>query len=299
MYHALTFNPAHTTGADQMLQTLLPSLRSLRSSLLTGALLVGSVYILFAHLLASAISIDPAAKQILGLAPFMPQLMLAVFCFLVGSLYVTGLEGLVDWFHRKTALKDYSGLKPGLKRWLLRSIAPLSDAARARIQAEGTRFFREFARGSQDCPNFEAKQQRFVEKVIAEILWMEGKLAGTPLLAPYEQYRSEGELRLSSALILPLVAAAAAHALGINKWGASAAMVASIPIALKLADYGLYYFRRAHSFLAHHVSDGTVLTPAMEALKRANPKPADPLPIVRLVPWTPSSPELPSAPPSP
>jgi hypothetical protein len=29
---------------------------------------------------------------------------------------------------------------------------------------------------------------------------------------------------------------------------------------MKFVDYGLYYFRRAHSFLAHHIADGTLLT---------------------------------------
>lgn len=282
-----------------MLQTLLPSLRSLRSSLLTGALLVGSVYILFGYLIASSISIAPAARQILGLAPFMPQLLLAAFCYLVGSLYVTGLEGVVDLLHRKTALKDFAGLKPGPRRWLLRSIAPLSDAARGRIEVEAARFYREFSQGGADGPSFGSEQQRFMQKVIAEILWMEGKLAGTPLLSPYEEYRSDGELRLGSALILPLVAAAAAHALGANEYGVGAITLASIPVALKLADYGLYYFRRAHSFLAHHVSDGTVLAPSMEALKRANPKPDDPLAMVRLVPMTLALAVLASDPPNP
>jgi hypothetical protein len=249
---------------------------------MAGALLVGSLYILFGYRLAHGISILPAAKQILEIEPFMPQVLLAAFCFLVGSLYITGLEGIVDWLHRKMALRDFTALKAGPKGWVLRSIAPLSDSARRRIKVEAARFYRQYAETCEDAPTFPEEQSRFVDSVIAETLWMEGKLAGTPLLAPYEQYRSEGELRLGSALILPLVAVAASFALGGNAYWIGAATLVSVPVALKLADYGLYYFRRAHSFLAHHISDGTVLAPSMEALKRASTKYVEPSTAPRL-----------------
>lgn len=245
---------------------------------MTGALIVGSIYVLFGFRLDDIITIHPAAKQIVGLMSFMPQLLIAAFCYFVGSLYITGLEGAVDWLHHKMASTDVVALRPGPKRWFLRFIAPLSDSARSRIKVQGARFYRHYMNWSSDDTNSQEKEIRsqeeeaqFVQKVIAEILWMEGKLVGSPLLAPYEQYRAEGEIRLGSALILPFVAAAVAFALGAQGLGVWTTALASVPVALKFADYGLYYYRRAHSFLAHHVSDGTVLTPSMEDLKRASP----------------------------
>jgi hypothetical protein len=146
---------------------------------MAGALLVGSLYILFGYRLAHGISILPAAKQILEIEPFMPQVLLAAFCFLVGSLYITGLEGIVDWLHRKMALRDFTALKAGPKGWVLRSIAPLSDSARRRIKVEAARFYRQYAETCEDAPTFPEEQSRFVDSVIAETLWMEGKLIRT------------------------------------------------------------------------------------------------------------------------
>ena len=199
----------------------------------------------------------------------MPVILIVLGCFLVGSLYVTGLEGIVDWIHRKL-VHTYPNHNGGrIRRRVLRALVPFSDAARSRLTIEAKRFFAEFTRTTTDDEARKAEND-FVEKVFADILWMEGKLAGTPLKAPYDAYRSEGELRLGTALILPLSAAAAGYATHLA-WGWLAAVIAlSIAFAIKLGGYGLYYYRRAHSFAAHHIADGVLLAPCMETLKRTS-----------------------------
>jgi hypothetical protein len=263
-------------GDNFMNASLLPSLRNLRVSLITGAIIVASLYTLFLFRFEQSLTISQPAKNILGISPYMPQVLLAMLCLLVGSLYMTALEGLVDLIHRRLVSHSNLYSVEGIKGVVIRSLAPLSISAQNRISVEAGRFFDEHAPSVIDAVQNNQNKNDFVSAVIREILWLDGKLAGTPLENPYDQFRAEGELRLGTAILLPLAAAATCHSIGFSLFQIGLITLLITIASLKLADYGLYYFRRAHSFMAHHISDGKVLAPAMEALIRANPKPKQP-----------------------
>lgn len=261
---------ASPTGAA-MLAELIPGLRNLRSGFLSGSLILGSLYVLFADVIRHSIKPEPPLLSIVHLATWMPLALLGSACFLVGSLYVTGLEGVVDWIHRKRLLKDPQNVRFVLRRRFLLSLAPLSSAAQRRLVVEAGRFYNEFLpppSQTADGAAYSAAQRDFTNRVLADVLWMEGKLAGTSLQGPYDQYRAEGELRLGTSLIMPVVTIAAGDALRLSLWNLLLVLLLVVLLSIKLAGYGLYYFRRAHSLVAHHIADGTVLTPSMETLKR-------------------------------
>jgi hypothetical protein len=247
-----------------MLPELLPGLRNLRSAFLTGSLILGTLYIFFAHSAKGAASPRQPVEQILHLWRWMPLILIAAACFLVGSLYTNALEGTVDWIHRKRIDKDDSSIKSPVYRRILYTLAPLSASARGRLIVEARRFYDEYA----SAPLSSQARDDFQKKVLADVLWIEGKLAGSALEVPYHQYRSEGELQLGTALLLPFVSAAIGYAVRLQPWHLVILVILMTLVSIKLADYGLYYFRRAHSFVAHHVSDGAILTPSMETLKR-------------------------------
>ncbi len=253
-----------------MFTTLLPSLRSLRSAFLTGALLLGSLYILIRGDSKSAPYVRASAQSILHVAPQMPLILLVLACFLIGSLYTTALEGAVDWIHRRLVIVEPASQKKWVMRRLVGAVVPFSAAARSRLNLEATRFFREFGQALMydgSVPD-EAATCHFVNTVFANVLWMDGKLCGSDLRDLYTEYRSEGELRLGTALLLPLGAFAACYAIRLDwEWRALIVGVVLV-IATKLASYGMYYYRRAHSLLAHHIADGALLAPCMETLRR-------------------------------
>lgn len=252
-----------------MLASLMPGLRSLRAAFLTGALLLGSLYVLFGAEWTKDVRVRAPARTIIELSPYVPIGLLALACLLVGSLYMTSLEGLVDFVHRRCLLVDQAKKRTRVARRVLRAVAPLSVSARARITVEAKHFFDEHSKATWvDNEAAVVAREAFACQVLADLLWLEGKLAGSSLESPYDQYRSEGELRLGTALVLPLVAGATGYALHVRGWYLVLLVGVTVLVALKLADYGLYYFKRAHSFVAHHVSDGTILTPSMETLRR-------------------------------
>lgn len=255
-----------------MLNDLIPGLRNLRSAFLTGSLILGSLYIFCADRVKREITPRSSLEQILHLSHWMSTALIGGACFLVGSLYTNGLEGAVDWIHRKQILKEVSGVHPRAYRRFLQSFAPLSVAARGRLVVEAGRFYGEYAKISPSSTEDEytVARQEFIDRVLTDVLWLEGKLAGTSLEDPYRQYRAEGELQLGTALLLPVVSIAVSYAIRLQGRYTTMFVGLMTLLAIKLADYGLYYFRRAHSFIAHYISDGVVLTPSMETLKRSS-----------------------------
>jgi hypothetical protein len=251
-----------------MLAALLPGLRNLRIAFVSGALIVASLYVLFGERLFRDITLRSTARDILDLSPIVPVVLLALACGLIGSLYVTALEGLVDWVHRKTIFSDETRATKFKRRWL-KLVMPLSPSAKSRITAEAGLFYDDMvAKLTAAQQASTAPRDRFVKQVALDVLWLEGKLAGTPLEAPYDQFRSEGEFRLATSLLLPITVVAALHAIHAPAHIFILILVPTTMVALKLADYGLYYYRKAHSFLAHHIADGQLFTPAMEGLAR-------------------------------
>ncbi len=232
----------------------------------------------------SRLELRRSAQNILDITPSMPLFLLVLACLLTGSLYVTGLEGVVDWLHRRLVLVDPNDQQSRLRRRFVGALVPLSDAARGRLAVEAARFYREFvpllpqpARGHEI--DTQPSADAFVDRVFADILWIEGKLTGSPLRDTYDEYRSEGELRLGTALVLPLAAYATCYAMRLSPIWAVVLVWLAVAIAIKLASYGLYYYRRAHSFAAHHIADGVLLAPCMETLKRTSPRAAGSPPV--------------------
>ncbi|MBO3724176.1 hypothetical protein J5X07_03885 [Actinomyces bowdenii] len=147
------------------------------------------------------------------------------------------------------------------------TISPISQASLERLQIESERYYRELTIPS-NAPFWLRDEDSFLYKNQADILWMEGKLAGLPLKAEYRQYRAEGEWQLAVAILLPFTSVAMLSGFGISKIQIAIACIVIVSLSIKLAGYGLYYYRRANSLIAHHIADGSLMTPAMETASR-------------------------------
>lgn len=260
-----------------MFTTVVTGLRSLRSAFVTGALLLGSLFVLVRGDSTARPQLIGSARTILDLHPQMPLALAAAACFLVGSLYTTSLEGLVDWLHRKLALTDCAAVRGRAPRRLLRLVVPYSDSSRGRLLIEAERFFREHSPRLPEASgkSYQEEMIQFTTTVLRDLLWMEGKLTGSPLSEAYDEYRAEGEFRFGLGLLLPLAAFAACYAARIDSPWFGIWFACSVVLSAQVCNHGLYYYRRAHSFLAHHIADGALLAPCMETLRR-NPPDASP-----------------------
>lgn len=256
-----------------MFEALLHGIRSLRSALLTGAILLASLFVIVRGNNAEGPQLIGSAQAILNIHPLMPLALLSLACFLSGSLYTNGLEGLVDWLHRKLVFAHRFEAERSFFQRFAGPFLPFSGASRNRLVIEAERFFAEFghqAATGEGAPD-SADQKKFADSVLADILWMEGKLTALPSLREtYNEYRSQGELLLSMGLLLPLGALAASYATRLQWSSIVVVVIVAMTLSIWLCNYGLYYYRRAHSLLAHHIADGTLLAPCMETLKRRN-----------------------------
>lgn len=249
-----------------MFSVFFSGLRSLRVSLITGGLLVASVYIFLYGIVADEIAMKPGARNLVEFSTYVPIILFVTLCLIVGSLYTTLLEGIVDSLHKKNVLRKIDSESSIWERTILSAFLPYSDSAKTRLIAEVERFYREYTH--KNDLNFDA-EQRFIAKVMIEVLWMEGKLAGTVLESPYDKIRSEGEMRVSGGLLLPLASTTAAFSISASELEIIFCFLVGVAVAIPTVNYGLYYYRKANSFFAHHVADGTILSPSMETLKRA------------------------------
>lgn len=253
-----------------MVKDLLPSFRSFRSSLITGVIILIMIYLL-AYDIHDDWQIPNSIKNIFSLNKYMEITLIALIAVLVGSLYTTALEGIVDWLHRKQVNSPPSRQTPcKLLARIYLAFTPFSSASYSRIVAEIKRFYLLHREHAGYCSNSLSVvvENDFIKKNLVEILWMEGKFVGTPLKDEYDQYRSEGESRLAIALLLPGVLFAVCHVFDFNTIFTVILLIVIILVSLLLADYGLYYYRRANSFLAHHIADGKIMTSTMEDLSR-------------------------------
>lgn len=237
----------------------MPGFRDLRAALIAGGLLVGSVYVLVGDHLPHTSTLRPQLLAIADLNSAMPTILAILGCALVGSLYTTALEGLVDWLHRRLLHVNVPAVGSPLKRRLLAALAPFSVASRSRLVSEAGRFYDQTRTSS-------VTKDAFQDQVLADVLWLEGKLVGTALKDPHDQYRSEGELRLATGIALPFCAAALFYGANAHAAWVTLAVAVGICLGIWQVKYGLYYYRRANSFLAHHIADGTLKTPSMESL---------------------------------
>lgn len=223
-----------------MLSALLSGLRSLRVSLVTGGILVASAYILLYGSLTTEIDIRPAARNLLEISLLVPSILFISMCLVVGSLYSTLLEGIVDWLHRKNVNSGSRAQYQGIKGVLSKSIAPYSDSAEKRLKLEILRFHKENY-SDEDVGNRAEIEIAFVDKVLIETLWMEGKLAGTDLESPYDKIRSEGEIRVAGGLLIPLASTATAFSFWASNWQMIGFFLCGVALAIPTVNYGLYY----------------------------------------------------------
>ena len=229
------------------------------------------MYLLFGEAIVLAVRPSPAVTRLFAQSDAIPFVILAFLAILIGSLYTTGLEELVDWLHRRLLKSNGGRFKRRFTKRLFANVAPLSPAALERLELEAARFFKEFTTTAEDLDGVQsdAGVTAFARKVTSNALWMEGKLAGTSLHTEFSKYRAEGELRLSSSLLIPIATFAVFNSLGFNLTVVIFATAIATALSLKLLDYGFYYYRRANSLIAHYIADGSVLSPEMEGLKRA------------------------------
>lgn len=237
-----------------MFTSLMPGFRDLRAALVAGGLLMGSLYILLGDHVPGIQAARPELRAIAGLNKGMPTVLAILGCVLVGSLYTTALEGLVDWTHRRFLYVDIAAITGPWKRRALLAIAPFSLASRARLMTEAGRYYD----GSTEAAASTWTRTAFQRQVLADVLWLEGKLVGTSLKDPHDQYRSEGELRLATGLLIPVAAGSLLFGIHADTIWILAAVLVGIGLGLWQVNYGLYYYRRANSFLAHHIADGTL-----------------------------------------
>jgi hypothetical protein len=240
----------------------------LRSSFLSGALLLASFYILLVGNGTLTIGLRASAQYLIKFHSSVPLFLAAAFTYITGSLYITALEGAVDWIHHKTVLLSATEARGWLRQVLLSFFCPLSDASRHRLRIEAESFYRKTGANMGTDPSSQTIET-FVQGVFADVLWMDGKLTGSPLRDAYNEFRAEGEFRLGIGLLLPLGAAAAGYSAMLGRAEVILVTILAVVISIPTCKYGLYYYRRAHSFLAHHIADGILLTPSMETLKRA------------------------------
>lgn len=254
-----------------MFSALLSGLRSLRVSLVTGGVIVASVYIFLYGLIDGKLEIRSGARSLFEYSDLVPAILFVSLCLIVGSLYTTLLEGIIDSLHRKNVPIEINPQGAIWKNAITAAFLPYSESARTRLIEEVKRFHHVCA--ASDFVN-SSEENAFVEKVMVEVLWMEGKLAGTILESPYDKIRSEGEMRVSGGLLLPLAAITAAYSANSSNLLLILSFSVGVVLAIPTVNYGLYYYRKANSFLAHHIADGKILSPSMETLKRATTEPS-------------------------
>lgn len=258
-----------------MIKDILPGFRSLKSSLLTGIMILITVY-LWIYKKCGFINIPEAITYLLELYDLVPMTLIAIAAALTGSLYTTGLEGIVDWIYRKN-IQSMLVKKKNIKIWsqIRWNFMPFSEAAYDRIEIALKKFYwekQEDIKGGnlRNVIVLELDEQGFIAQNLKEILWMDGRLVGTPLNDTYMQFRSEGESRLSISILLPMVVIVICDTFEADAVITGIICAVFLGIAVKLAEYGLYYYRRSNSFLAHHIAGGEIYTATMEDIVKKN-----------------------------
>lgn len=251
-----------------MFYSLLSGLRSIRVSLVTGGIIVVSTYVLTYGLFFERILIRPVLLSLLAYSYYVPIILVLCISLMVGSLYTTLLEGIVDDLHRKYVSTEIELNNFNIRSTVVRSLLPYSDSAIKRLKEEVGSFYKEhhFPEDNDDTES----ETKFINKVLVEILWMEGKIVGTPLEQSYDKIRSEGEMRVAAGLVLPYACTAISYSLYATDLQIIFSFFGGILVSIPIVNYGLYYFKKANSFLAHHIADGKVLAPSMESLKRSS-----------------------------
>lgn len=252
-----------------MIKDILPGFRSLKSSLLTGTIIMIMVYLL-SYETYEELEIPESIIRILEINELVPMALIAVIAALTGSLYTTLLEGIVDWIYRKN-IKSMISKKETNKLWfrIRLSFMPFSEVAYERIKVVLIKFYQKnrvqkHPKNQYNMMLLELSEDEFVARNLKEILWMEGKLVGTSLIDTYDQYRAEGESRLSISLLIPELVLTICKVFETDAMFSMVVFTIVVFIAIKLADDGLYYYRRSNSFLAHHIADGEINTSTME-----------------------------------
>lgn len=253
-----------------MIKDLLSGLRSMRSNLITGVMILVSVYLLTGEIHKS-VSLPRLIVLIYELNDLMEITMMALLAYLVGSIYTTALEGIINWIHRKRV--RLAPLQPTIRNplsYFRLAISPFSIASYKRVIMEIKRIYLLHEKHTGPCRKLlnGIDEEAFVHKNLEEVLWMEGKLVGTIYKDTYHQYQSEGENRVAIGILLPITSFSVCHVFNLGILFTAILLSCIFLISLKLVDYGLYYYRRANSFLAHHIADGKLLTSSMEDLTK-------------------------------
>jgi hypothetical protein len=246
-----------------MLTALLPGIREFRTCLVTGAILLASGYLLWQQWLPTHLNPDASLTSLLHIAaPTGSLALLLLAAYLVGAIYLAGIETGVDIAHRHTTTARLAPTDHQLGGRLRRTVAPLSEKAAERLMGRAQAFFRNHA----DAAGTRLSESAFVESVLVDVLWMEGKLVGTDYLTMYTQMRAEGGIRLGVACLTPFLALAIGLSANLPASLWLILSILALTITVVLVVQGFYQYRKAVSFIAHHVADGALLTPTMESL---------------------------------
>lgn len=230
--------------------------------------MLASCYLIWQEWVPTQLEPDESLTSLLALGtPTGSLALLVLAAYLAGAVYQAAVETIVDMAHRRTTTVRERPADGTVKNRFLRSVSPLSQKAVSRVGERARWFLAQHRDGAPQGVSGLDAESRFVDAVLADLLWMEGKLVGTEYLGMYTQIRSEGAIRLGIACLAPLLALALGLSanLPVTLWAILIPL--TVATAVVLLVQGLYQHRKALSFVAHQVADGSLLTPTMESLE--------------------------------
>ena len=237
-------------------------LQRFQASLVTGAMIVFMGFVFLRNYFPEGPNRNRTIEAVFSLSEHAPLGLLVIFSLLLGIIFTNSIEGTVDRLQHKYLASSTPNGK--ICRHLWEMIAPLSPNARTRLRSEALGFYEEH----RDYLTEYSTPDTFADQVIADTLWMDGKLVGTPIGRQYGTFRAQGELGVCIGILLIPTVASLCIAFDSPATLTFIAIITAVAGGIKLIEYGLYYYRRANSLIAHFAADGIVLTPTMETATR-------------------------------
>lgn len=250
-----------------MKSNLLTGIRELRAGLATGFMLLFAGYLLWNRYTNSAITLTPPLNAIIKMiGSFGVITVITTLAYLVGVSYLYGLETVVNYVQKWAIKKDREMQKHNrMVRHILNIIRPLSGSSIKRLNIKAKTFYINTAQDHE-----KTGLNNFIEKVAEDMLWIEGKLAGSELNIDFIRLNTEAHLRIGVGSLIPVVFLALLLELNFSTIDTCILVLIGIVGAYGLMLQGFYLHRKSLSMLAHHVADGVLVTPTMENLKLNN-----------------------------
>lgn len=269
-----------------MLSTLLPGVRHLRASLVTGYLLLATAWLTFRERFIRADTTDELGQplselvQILGRAGLLA--VITLIAYLLGSAYVTVARKAAGHI---TARATQARFQPNVDDWpRYKAWRPFTVNARKRLERlaqDTTDSFSDTDKVSLlselddvarpgTTPSDVVLQMALLRRLSLEILYGGGKrlLVSRPELhTEYDRILSEAELR--DGLALPFIAFIALVTVNMSLPIVTelVLVVTSMAVVFGLFMQARSQDRDANSIMAHGIVDGVVSTPTLDSIR--------------------------------